>query len=1142
MSMYSLLKSSRPTMLEIERSLSSNMCRCTGYRPILEAFRKFASDAPDQIKLSDIEELHLCTKTSDVCSETCNEREWCLVTKDALEESIICMKLKDGREWFRVLTVADIFKVLREKGTDSYMLVAGNTGKGVIPKIEYPQNLIDISGVSELRGHLIDQNLVIRAGTTLTNFIEILKEISDTENFEFLSQLIDHLGWVAHLAVRNLGTIAGNLMLKHQDNKISSDIFLLLLAVGAQLTLVLAPGVTKVVGLENFLAESMIGKLILNILIPPLTRENRLVTYKVAARSRNAHAMVNAAFLLKFNKSDNIVQSCRIVYGGLSPKFNRARKTEKNLVGKNLFSNDTLQMAVRILSNELVVVENPPEPSAEYRKQVALGLFYKALLSLCPVNLLDSRLRSGGGNIHESRPISQGTQVFQTNPSLWPLNQPIPKLDALVQCAGESKYAEDLNSLPREVFAAFVLSTVALGTIDSIDASEALKQPGVVAFYTAKDIPGVNSFTTTRLPFIAANEEILCSGNVLYYNQPIGIVVAESNYIANRAALMVKVEYSNVRKPETDVRTNKNNPDKAKLYRSIDATDRGNNVIKVIKGDYTMYGQSYFCTENLNCTSRPTEEGLKLRPSSHYLNSDQFLTAQCLNIEHSRVDVKARRLGGSFGIKQTRQTQITTACSIVAFKLNRPCRLILPLRTQTRALGKRMPASTNFEVGVNADGVIQYINYDIYNDNGCILSELIIEVIILNYNNCYNKDKWNFKCYTVLTDTPSNTWFRSPGNLEAMGTAEMILERITYELGLDPLTVRLNNIDAEYYDDLKEMFDTLKKKSDYIERRSAVDKFNDENRWRKRGLRFTCMKWFGSIPFIMNVILSVYHGDGSVAIIHGGVDLGQGIHTKATQVCAYFLKIPIDKIHVKASNTKANPNNYFTSASLTSQNTALGVRKCCEELLKRLEPVRAQMNNPTWEELIAEAYRLGVNLQTNSYVGFDDLIEYNVYGVALAEVEIDILTGQWEILRTDLLEDGGRIVSPFIDVGQVEGAFVMGIGYWTTEELVYDTTTGELLTDRTWNYYVPQGTDIPQDLRVYFRDKPNSDIILGSKALSEPPTCMGVVVPLAMREAIVSARLEGGIPSTEWFPIDGPYTVEKICLACKTKIEDFKFY
>ncbi|XP_069360030.1 uncharacterized protein [Maniola hyperantus] len=475
MSMYSLLKSGKPTMLEIERSLSSNMCRCTGYRPILEAFRKFASDAPDQIKLSDIEELHLCTKTSDVCSETCNEREWCLVTKNSLEESIIlCMKLKDGREWFRVLTVADIFKVLREKGTDSYMLVAGNTGKGVIPIIEYPRILIDISGVSELKGYLIDQNLVIGAGTTLTNFIGILKEVSAMKNFEYLRILIDHLELVAHVAVRNLGTIAGNLMLKHQDKKLTSDIFLVLLAIGAQLTLVLAPGVTKVVGLENFLAESMIGKLILNILIPPLTRENRLVTYKVAARSRNAHAIVNAAFLFKLNQTDNIVQNCRIVYGGLSPDFNRARNTENNLTGRNLFNNGTLQMALQMLTNELVVVDNPPEPSAEYRKQVALGLFYKALILLCPENIMLSRYRSGGGNIHEPRSVSKGTQVFQTNPNIWPLNQPIPKLDALIQCAGESKYAEDSHSLPREVFAAFVLSTVALGTIDNMDASEAL--------------------------------------------------------------------------------------------------------------------------------------------------------------------------------------------------------------------------------------------------------------------------------------------------------------------------------------------------------------------------------------------------------------------------------------------------------------------------------------------------------------------------------------------------------------------------------------------------------------------------------------------------------------------------------------------
>ncbi|XP_023950412.2 uncharacterized protein LOC112054753 [Bicyclus anynana] len=1140
MSMYSLLDS-KPTMLEVERSLSSNICRCTGYRPILEAFRKFASDCPDEAKLADIEDLQLCTKTKETCSKECDDREWCLLSKDALED-IVRIKLKDGRQWFGVCTVADIFNVLRTEGRDSYMLVAGNTGKGVIPILEYPRILIDVSRVSELKGYLVDQNLVVGAGTTLTKFREILEEASHSGSFAYLSVLNDHLDLVAHVAVRNLGTIAGNLMLKHQNNKFASDIFVLFQAIGAKITLALAPGVTKVVTLKNFLVENMIGKLILNIVLPPLSRNNRLVTYKIAARSRNAPAIVNAVFIFRY-KSDNLARSCRIVYGGLSPNFSRARNTEKSLIGKNLFQNAVLQEALRVLSKELIVTENPPEPSARYRKQLAIGLFYKALLSLCPKNIIHPRYMSGAGKIHDSRPISKGTQVFETNQDLWPLNQPIQKIEALIQCAGESEYAEDVPSMPREVFAVFVLSDVALGTIENIDASEALKQPGVVAFYSAKDIPGVNAFTSDLLPFIIKSEELLCSGDVLYFNQPIGIIVAETNYMANRAATMVKVKYCNVRKPEIDVKLNKNNPNKTKLYRAIQATKVGNNVIKVIKGNHTVYGQNYFCLETLNCTCKPTEDGLILQPSSHYVNCDHLLTSRCLNIEESRIEVKSHRLGGSFGLKQSRQSQISVACSLVAYKLNRPCRFITPLRTQTRAIGKRMPASTDFEVGVNAEGVIQFINYDIYNDNGCDVAELIIEVILVNYFNCYNKEEWNFKCYTVITDTASNSWFRSPGIVETVSATEMIIERIAYELDLDPIDVRLKNLDKKNHNDLAEMFNTLKVNSDYEKRRYAVDKFNMENRWRKRGLRFTFMKWSAALRFVMNVIMSVYI-DGTVAITHGGVEVGQGINTKAAQICAYFLNIPINKIHIKPYSTTTHPNNSATSASFTSQNVGIGVQRCCEELLKRLEPVKAQMKNPLWEQLIGEAFKLGVNLQTNSFVGFNDTnTENTIYGVTLAEVEIDILTGQWEILRVDLMEDVGRSVSPSIDIGQVEGAFIMGVGYWTTEELVYDQCTGELLTDRTSNYYVPQGTDIPQDFRIYFRQKSySSDKVLGSKAVGEPPTCMGVAVPIAMREAIASARSDGGIPTTKWFQIDGPYTVEKLCLACETNIEDMKYF
>ncbi|CAH2233047.1 jg18398 [Pararge aegeria aegeria] len=1142
MSMYSLLKSEcNLPMLEVERSLSSNLCRCTGYRPILEAFKKFSCDASEKIEISDIEDL--CDKTKNVCSRRqCKDYDWCFVSNEDLEYNIFYIELKDGRQWFRVTSVADILKVLRTKGIDSYMLVAGNTGKGAYPIIEYPRILIDISGVSEIKGYIFDQNLIIGAGTTLSEFIEILKESTNKDFFEYLKILNEHLQLVAHVAVRNLGTIAGNLMLKHHHREFTSDIFLLLESIGAQLTIISLDGVKKIVAMQSFLVEDMRGKVILNVIMPPFNKENKLVTYKVAARSRNAHAIVNAAFFYKIN-DDNRVSDCRIVYGGLSPNFNRAMQTEKYLIGKVLFDNATLQGALKVLSNELIVIELPPEPSIKYRTKLALGLFYKGLLSLCPENILNSRFRSGAIKLPETRPLSRASQSFTTDPSVWPVNQPLPKAEALLQCAGEAKYAEDIPKLPNEVFAAFVLSTVALGTIASIDATEALRQEGVLAFYTAKDIPGLNSFTSPDVTDLTAKEEILCSGEVRYYNQPIGIIVADTDYLANRATLMVKVTYTNVRKPEIDIRVNKSNPQKVKLYSSIAATSRGNDTVKIIKGSRTINGQYHFCFETMMCVSLPTEDGLKMYPTSQYIDVNMVLTARSLNIEESRVDVEVRRLGGSFGAKISRQNMVSTACTLVTYKLNRPCRFILPLRSQTRALGKRLPSSTNYEIGVNKNGVVQYLNCDIYDDNGYIVDEPLIQKTVEQYFNCYNKEMWNFRCFDVITDTHSNSWFRSPGSLEAITGAEEMMERISYELGIDPLRVRMNNLDRSRYSDLDEMVNTLIKDSNYAERRMGVNKFNVENRWKKRGLRFTIMKWSVSVPFFLNVTISIFHGDGSVAINHGGIELGQGINTKAIQVCAYFLNIPLNKIHVKPTTSMLNPNNSRTATSLTSQNVQIGVQRCCEELLKRLKPIRDNMNNPTWEQLIAKAFEDGINLQANAYIGSNDKNDFNVYGVTLAEVEVDTLTGQFQILRVDLLEDVGRSINPVLDIGQVEGAFIMGVGYFTSEELVYDHNTGELLTDRTWNYFVPGGTDIPQDFRIYFRKNSyTNDAILGSKVTSEPAICMGVVIPLALREAISSSRLESGIPSNIWFNIDGPYTVEKICLACETKLEDFKFY
>ncbi|XP_045499718.1 xanthine dehydrogenase 1-like [Colias croceus] len=1147
MAMYSLLKKKPMTMLEIEQSLASNTCRCTGYRPILEAFKKFAKDSPDPYPILDIEDLSICKKTGEICSNTCDESEWCVVSKDDVkvkQASVIHIKLSDNRDWYRVEDLTDVFRILLAHGTDSYMLVAGNTAKGAYPILEYPRLLIDISAVASLKGYFLDQNLVVGAGNTLTEVMEIFDRMCQTDYFKYLKIFNDHLHLVAHIPVKNIGTIAGNLMIKNRHNEFNSDVFLLFNAVGAELSILNEHGIVNRISMQNFLKENMHGKVILNVLLPPLNDEYKIVTYKIMPRSQNAHAIVHSGFVYKIDPYDKKVLDCRVVYGGLSPAFIRAIRTERYLIGRRLFTNETLQGAINVLDNEMVVTEEPAEPSVEYRRKLALSLFYKGLMSLCPPEILGAPYKSGAVRLRESRSLSDGKQIFETNPSLWPLNQPLPKVDGLLQCAGEAKYSDDIPSFPKEVFAAFVLSTVALGTIQKIDASKALLEPGVIAFYSASDIPGRNSFTPGPNIVFMSDEELLCEKEVKYYNQPLGIIVAETQDIANKAVHFVKVTYTNVRKPVLDIKVAKKDPKRNKIFFSATATKSGADIAKVIKGENNIYGQYHFCMETLVCVTHPIEEGLKVYAATQWIDSVHKIVSRVLKIQQNKIDVTVRRLGGAYGLKISRPNQVAGACSLVSYKLNRPCRFIQSLRTNMRAVGKRLPCSNDYEVAVNSQGVIQYNNMELYEDNGYVVNEPLTLFGVDIFFNCYDKSPWNFKVYDTVTDTTSNTWCRSPGTLENVANAEWLMERIAYEMNLDPVNVRMANLDTvNYAKDITELLNTLKTNSQYDERRVAVDKFNSENRWKKRGLRHSFLRWSPFLSPFLEVNLSVYVDDGTIVITHSGIEMGQGIDTKAVQMCAYYLKVPIEKVQIKANDSIISPNAFVSGASVTTQNVGIGIKKCCEELQTRLEPIKAKMDNPTWNELIKKASESEVDLQVHASTGIADTQRYDIYGVTLAEVEIDVLTGEWNIIRVDLIEDVGRSVNPEIDVGQVEGSFIMGLGYWTTEELKYDQDTGELLTDRTWNYKVPLARDIPQDFRIYFRKKSfSNEVILGAKATGEPATCMSVVVPIAMREAIVAARQEIGLPSNQWFNIDGPYTLEKICMSCATRKEDFKFY
>ncbi|XP_047028071.1 indole-3-acetaldehyde oxidase-like [Helicoverpa zea] len=1143
MNMYSLSKAKKDlTTKEVEDSFGGNMCRCTGYRPILDAFKSFATDTDPglQNKLQDLEDLHI-KKCAKKCTRKCSssDDEWCII--EDKQGSLMQLNTSAGR-WYKANTVQDIFKVLSREGTNSYRLVAGNTGRGVYPIKLEPKILIDISTIENLKLALADENLILGAGMSLTEVMKTFKEWpKKNADFGYLATLHDHLDLVAHVPVRNIGTIGGNLAMKNKHPDFPSDLYLMLLAVGATVTIV-SKDLSKVeVKMQDFLKTDLNDKLIFDVKLPPLSNTTNIVrTYKIMPRAQNAHAIVNAGFLFKVD-CDKKVTSCNIVYGNICPTFTKATETEKLLVGQKLFTNEVLLKTLMNLSQEVMPVEIPPEPSAICRQTLALGLFYKAVLSgYADVN---KRYKSGGSIL--KRPVSHGTQTYETDKTLWPLNQPIPKLEALSQCSGEATYACDVFSGPRTVHVAFVLSDVCRAEIIEFDVSEALQMPGVIAFFSAKDIPGSNSFTPTEVPWMIAAEEILASKNILYYGQPVGVIAAVTRRAAEAAAEVVKVKYKKLNdKPVLNIRDALEAHDKeTRLHKEVtlDPSRRGTDVRHTITGSFSVPGQYHYTMELQSCATQVTENGLVVRSATQWMDLVQVAVAKMLDMDENRILVEVPRVGGGYGGKASRSALVACASALVAHKLNRAAVLVLPLTQNMQAIGKRSATEFQYECGVNSDGLIQYLNVTYYSDCGCSFNDSPASSVATVLTNLYMSDTWKIVGYSVLTDTASATWCRAPSTTEGTAFIEHIMERISHVTNKDHVAVRLTNLSPKH-DTLREMISTFTMTTSFNDRKAEIAKFNSDNAWKKRGLKISIMSYPIEYSWNYPVTISVYHGDGTIAISHGGIEMGQGINTKMAQVCAYTLKVPLEKVVIRGADSFVSPNAMVSNGSITSDSVAFATVKACEDLNKRLEAAKKELNEPTWEEVVKTAYEKGINLQV-TYMSSpnDGLVGYNVYGVCAAEVELDVLTGNHIVSRLDLLEDTGVSMSPEIDVGQIEGAFIMGLGLWTSEKLVFEESTGRLLTDRTWTYKPPGAKDIPVDFRIMFRrNSTNAAGVLRSKATGEPALVLAVVVTHALHDAIEEARIEFGYPDQDWVIVDTPYNVENILKAISPRIESYK--
>ncbi|CAH1116797.1 unnamed protein product [Phaedon cochleariae] len=1133
MNMFALHESGQLTKQQIENSFGGNICRCTGYRPILTAFKKLASDADEIIDIEDLKPCHYYDyrqRTEEMLSVETSKN--------------YCLQL-GASKWIKVHTLKDLTNVLKISETENYMLVGGNTGKGVYHLTILPEVYIDITSVKELTHYSVNKDtLVLGANLTLSKTMDLFEELSKQEAFHYLSVMRDHLDLVATIPVRNIGTIAGNLMIKYKHNEFPSDIFVLLETFNATLVIVDADDNDILCSPNNFLKVDMRRRVIKNIILPALDdKSHKYLTYKIMPRAQNAHAMVNAGFLIKFE--NDVVQDARIVYGGINPQFVHAKLTENALKGKKLFDNGTLQIVFKYLEQEIKPDYVLPDPTPQYRQLLSISLFYKFNLNVCPKNLISSRNTSGGTMLQ--RPVSSGIQEYgRPNKDKWPLTEPIHKLEGYAQTSGQAKYVDDMPDQPNQLYAAFVTAEASANSlIVSVDASLALKTKGVVRFLDKRDIPGSNTFMPKTAGY-QVEEELFCSGEVQYYAQPIGLIVAVDQEVAWNAAKLVNVKYKPpTTKPYLDVRdvVKAGVKDRITHQTTVVPNGKGTDVKHVVKGEFFLGQQYHYHMEVQCCNVIPTDdEGLDIYPSTQWMDANQMGAAAALNIPTNKINVFVKRAGGAFGGKITRNTLISTASAVAAYKLKAPVRMTMPMEKNMDIIGKRYPLFVTYEVGVDDKGVIQYFGASYYTDIGKGGNEAINSMIVDIIPNCYDSKYWGYSTYTVVTDTSANCYTRAPGTTEGLACIESIMDHIASTLNLEPSDVRAANMNPTKFPKVINYWKEMETWGDIVARKKAVIDYNKANRWKKRGISLVPMAWTMEAALKYSVFVSIFHKDGGVVITHGGIEIGQGINTKVAQMCAYKFGIHIDLVSVKQSYNCVCPNDSTTGGSMTTDMVCYAAVTACETLIERMKPIKNKMKNPTWAQLINQCFNENIQLSATGFCAPNSpgVKNYKVIGIAVAEVEVDILTGLKEILRVDIIEDVGESMNPYIDIGQIEGAFVMGIGYYTTEEIIHDGN-GKLMTNRSWTYKPPGAKDIPLNFRIKFADD-NHEATMGvlqSKVVAEPPFCLSVSVPLAIRNALSSARKEADSKQGTWIPFDGPTTVEETFLQ---SLNDYKQY
>jgi xanthine dehydrogenase large subunit len=743
---------------------------------------------------------------------------------------------------------------------------------------------------------------------------------------------------------------------------------------------------------------------------------------------------------------------------------------------------------------------------------------------------------------------------------------------ARAQVAGDATYIDDIPEVKGTLHAAPILSTVARGKLLGVDAGEALKMPGVKGVVLAQDIPGDPILAT----FIH-DEPVFARDTVEFVGQVVGVVVADTVMQARRAARKVKLKIEAL-PAILDVRE----AVKAQSFVLPPVTvRRGEPELGIaraphkLSGALDVGGQEHFYLEGQVGYALPLEQdNWWIYSSTQHPGEVQHWVAHALGLDSSAVKVECRRMGGGFGGKETQAGHIAVWAALAARKFRKPVKLRLDRDDDFMVTGKRHPFAYDYEVGFDDAGRILGLKLMLAANCGWTadLSGPVADRAVFHADNAYFLGDVEIVSYRCKTNVQSHTAFRGFGGPQGMIVTEAILGDIARVLGKDALDVRKVNLygtterNVTHYEMTVEdnildpLITRLEQTSQYRARRAEIAHWNGQSPVIKRGLALTPVKFgisFTATFFNQAGALVHVYTDGSVQVNHGGTEMGQGLHTKVCQLVADELGIPFEKVRINATDTSKVPNASATAASSgtdlngrAAQFAARQVRQRLAEYVADKQKCRpeqvifahGQVSGPdavmTWEQLLDDAYKSRVQLWSDGFyktpkIHYDKHtltgrpFYYFSYGAACTEVAIDTLTGENRVLKVDILHDVGTSINPAIDIGQIEGGFIQGMGWLTTEQLVWNDQ-GHLSTHAPSTYKIPATGDVPEHFKVELWPEPNrEDNVGGSKAVGEPPFMLAISVWEALRDAAAAAR--GG----ERVHMNAPATAENVLKALR---------